>query len=567
MLEQRIGAHFARLMMKLMGEEARTNTNAYQFAPEERPIFAGSPFSPPHPGWRRAAYVGVALVTGISSTFGNALVTVNVGTISGSLGLYVAQASWLPAIYVAMNASANLTLVKARAQFGIPAVTCGLLIGYAATDLLQFAFPGLASALLMRAVNGMAAAGLVTLTVYYLIQAFPLKLRPLAAVIGIGLPQLGTPLARLVPVELLAADSWRGLHLIELAVALGVLALVLAFPLPPTERSRAFQPLDLLTIGLIMPAMLLLCGVLGLGRVVWWTDAPWLGWALAAAVPLFALAALVEMRRAHPLIQFGWLSSIDILRFGAIALLVRLALAEQTYGAVGLLTSGGLTNDQLRTLFTIVAVAMLAGILAAALTLSQRRLPWQVMVATLAIALGAWIDTDATNLTRPPQLYLSQALLGFGTTLFIGPALVYGLLRMFSRGADSLVSFVVLFSVTQNVGGLLGSAVLGTYQVIQARWHALALSEHLLASDPGIIDRLRIGAGAIAGVVADPIQRSAEGASLLARAVTQEANVLAYSDVFRVVSILALMSALYIAYLLLVRALRGRPQVALESRT
>ena len=189
------------------------------------------------------------------------------------------------------------------------------------------------------------------------------------------------------------------------------------------------------------------------------------------------------------------------------------------------------------------------------------------MVATLVIALGAWIDTDATNLTRPPQLYLSQALLGFGTTLFIGPALVYGLLRMFSRGADSLVSFVVLFSVTQNVGGLLGSAVLGTYQVIQARWHALALSEHLLASDPGIIDRLRIGAGAIAGVVADPIQRSAEGASLLARAVTQEANVLAYSDVFRVVSILALMSALYIAYLLLVRALRGRPQVALESPT
>ena len=92
------------------------------------------------------------------------------------------------------------------------------------------------------------------------------------------------------------------------------------------------------------------------------------------------------------------------MRFGAVALFVRLALAEQTYGAVGLLTSGGLTNDQLRTLFALVAVAMLAGILAAALTLSERRIPWQVMIAALVIALGAWIDTDATNLTRPPQL-------------------------------------------------------------------------------------------------------------------------------------------------------------------
>jgi hypothetical protein len=42
-------------------------------------------------------------------------VTVTVSTIGGSLDLYIAQASWLRAIYVAMNASANLTLVKARA--------------------------------------------------------------------------------------------------------------------------------------------------------------------------------------------------------------------------------------------------------------------------------------------------------------------------------------------------------------------------------------------------------------------------------------------------------------------
>ena len=548
-----------------MSVKESSESDSYQFAPDERPAFVGSPFSPQHPSWRRAMFACVALLTGVCATFPNALVTVNVGSISGSLGLYVAQASWLPAIYVAMNASANLTLIKARTQFGIPTVTQVLLVAYVAADFLQFMFPGLVSAVLIRAISGVTAAGLVTLAVYYLMQVFSVKLRPLALVIGIGLTQLGTPFARLVPVELLAVDGWGGLHLIELGVATGLLAITLAFPLPPSDRSSAFRPLDLMTIGLIIPAMLLLCGVLSLGRLEWWTDTPWLGWALAAAVALFALAGLIETHRAHPLIQFGWLSGTDILRFGAVALFVRLALAEQTYGAVGLLTSGGLTNDQLRTLFAIVAAAMLAGILAAALTLSERRIPWQVMIAALVIALGAWIDTDATNLTRPPQLYVSQALLGFGTTLFIGPALVYGLLRVLRRGADVLVSFVVLFSVTQNVGGLLGSAVLGTYQVMQTRAHAHALSEHMRASDPGVVDRIRVGADAVAGVVADSTQRVAEGASLLARAMTQEASVAAYTNVFRFVEIMALMIAIYIGLLLFRGELRRQSASTSES--
>ena len=535
-------------------------TERYQFAPEERPTFPGSPAIPSHPIARRLGYAGVAILVGVTATLGNALVTVNVAGLSGALGVYVTQTSWLPAIYVAMNASANLALVKARAQFGIRAVTHGLLIAYALASLWQFLFPGFASAVLVRAVCGLTAAALTTLTVYNLLQVFPGKLRPLALVVGLALPQLGTPLARLIPVEMLALDHWQNLHLIELGIALAVLAAISALPLPPSERSQAFEPLDFVTIGLMLPAMTLVCGVLGEGRLLWWTDTPWLGWALVAAVPLFTAAFLIEWQRARPLLQLRWIGSLDIVRFAAIALLVRFALAEQTYGSVGLLTSGGLTNDQLRLLFAFVAVAMVLGMLTAALTLSERRLPYQIMAAALVIALGAWLDTDATNVTRPPQLYLSQALIAFGTTLFIGPAFVYGFLRMLSRGADHLVSLVVLFSITQNVGGLVGSAVLGTYQVASAQTHVQALSEHLVAADPQVALRIQSGAVAIAGAITDPTLRSAQGAGLLAQAMTREANVLAYNDVFRLVAFMALLTALYVAYLVVFYAVRRRRQ-------
>jgi hypothetical protein len=355
-------------------------------------------------------------------------------------------------------------------------------------------------------------------------------------------------LARLVPVEVLSANGWYGLHLIEPAVALLVLALINTVRLPPSVCSQAFQKTDFVTIGLIVPAMLLVCCVLGVGRVYWWADAPWLGWMLVTAIPLFAAAFLIESHRTNPLLRLEWVVTGDILRFAAVAILVRLALAEQTYGSVGLLTAGGLNNDQLHTLFLWVALAMLLGIVAACLTLSQERLRLQVMVAALAIAAGAFIDSGATNVTRPPELYLSQALIGFGTTLFIGPALVFGFLRMLAKGGNHFVTFVVLFSTTQNVGGLAGSALLGSYQVIQTRNHAASLQEHLLAGDPQVTQQLQGGAATVAGNLADPVLRAAEGGALLAQRLTSEATILAFNDVFRFVAFLALATAAYILY-------------------
>jgi len=186
------------------------------------------------------------------------------------------------------------------------------------------------------------------------------------------------------------------------------------------------------------------------------------------------------------------------------------------------------------------------------------------MIAALIIAVGAWMDAHSTNLTRPPQLYVSQALLGFGTTLFIGPALLSGLQRMLARGPDYFISIIVLFSVTQNVGGLVGSAALGTYQTIEAKSHAAALSEHLLGADPNVVERIQLGAAAVADVVADPAQRTGQGVSQLAQALAQEANVLAYNDVFLLVAIVALLGALYIGWPEFVSAIR-RPQLAGEG--
>jgi hypothetical protein len=168
----------------------------------------GAPFVPRHSRGRRITYALAGVFVGLCTTFPNGLVSANLTTLPGSIDAYLAEASWLPAIYVAMNASANLTLVKARAQLGMSPVILTLLALYVVADILQLLWPTLATAVLARAINGMMAGGLVTLSVFYLVRSLTPKLRTLAMVTALGLSQLGIPLARIVPVELLAAEHW-----------------------------------------------------------------------------------------------------------------------------------------------------------------------------------------------------------------------------------------------------------------------------------------------------------------------------------------------------------------------
>lgn len=518
----------------------------YEFRPEDRPTFPGGPFSPPHPPLRRLAYAAVGLWIGATATFANATVTVNVSNLSGEYAAYVAELSWLPAIYVAANSCANTMLVKARTQFSMPSVMRALLVVYVAVAAMQFLVTGFAAEAVVRFLSGVVAGGMTTTGIYYLLQAVPPKARAAALVTGLGMTQLGTPLARLLPVDLLSAQGWFGQHCIELATGLTTLTLITLLPLPPTPRSRIFQPLDFVTVAFLLPAVLLICGVINRGRLAWWTDTPWLGRDLAIAIPLLAAAIAIEAGRERPLIRIGWLGTREFLGFIAIALLMRLALAEQTYGAVGLLTLGNLDNDQLRELFGWVAVSMLGGIVACVLTLSERALPKQVIVASLAVAAGAWMDSHANNLTRPAQLYLSQSLIGFGTCMFIGPTMAHGILKVVRLGPDYLVTLVVIFSMTQNIGGLVGSALLGSYQTVATRAHSRELADRMPAGDIQVANRVSGATRALQATLADPGLRAQQGGASLAASITREANVLAFNDVFRFVWRLALGTGLLV---------------------
>jgi len=524
-----------------MDKDAYTPRN---WAPGERPSLPGSPSTPEHTTPKRVAYFVVGLIVALTGGLGNGLVTANILNLQGSLGAYAAEMQWLPAAYVMTIVSMNLLLVKFRQQFGLRLFTEIFLVLYAVVTFAHLYANSLSSAIAVRAAHGMVGGALGVLGLYYTLQAFPARHRLKGVVLGLGFAQLALPLARVFTSELLQIGEWHGLYLFELGLTLVALGCVLALKLPPGDRVQSFEPLDFLTFILFAPGVALLCAVLAQGRTAWWLEARWVGVCLACSIVLIVAALAIEHNRARPLLNTRWLTTGKIAKLFLSVLLFRIVLSEST-GAVGFLQALNLNTDQMQNLFIVVLCGSVAGLLLSAITINPATLNRSLMFALALIAIGALIDAHATSQTRPANMYISQFLLAFGGTYFIGPTMVAGMGAVIAEPRN-LVSFSVMFTMTQNMGGLVGTAIVGTIQTAREKYHSSYLVEHLTMLDPQVATRVQSGAAAYGSVLADPALRSAQGVARLGAAATREANVLAYNDVFLMIAGVAIATLLWL---------------------
>jgi MFS family permease len=516
----------------------------WPYTPNELPAVFGAPANTSHPLSRRIAYGCTALLIGLTGLLGNSLVVVNLPQLQGALGLYADEIAWLPAAYVMAIIPMNLLLVKFRAQFGLRIFIVGSVVAYTLIILAHLFAHSFASGFAVRAASGVVGTAFTTQSIFYMGQALPMKWRLQAVVIGLAIPQFTIPLARcLFSTELLALGEWRSLYLCEFGLTLLSLGAVLLFTLPPAPRHATYEKWDAVTFVLFAAGGAAAAAVIGLGRYLWWHDTPWLGYTLAAAIPLVTAALLVERHRARPMFDFHLLTAGPFLRFIALSLLLQVGIAEQTTGAVGLLTAAGLNNDQLHPLFWWVTLAMLGGVLASALVLKPERFPHMVALGFAIIAAAAALDSQATNLTRPEQLYFTQALMGFATAFTMGPLFLYGLRIALPLGPSAFISFLAVFSITANLGSLGASSLVGTYEIFREKAYSHNLVEHVVPTDPQVIGRLQASDQVYGPLTIDPVLRRAEGNVLLGQDATHEATILAYLDVFHLICLVAGLTA------------------------
>lgn len=547
------------------GQAAAATRSEVPVAPQPAAPAPAPPAFVPKPMPMAAAYVCASVVLALTQGLGMNLVAANVPQIQGSIGATATETTWLVAAYMAPNVSLALALIKIRTQYGLRNFAELSILGFVVACVLNLFISDLQSALAVRFMSGIAAAPMSTLAFLYMLESFSPEKK-----LNVGLPlaltsiALGSPVARLISPALFDIGGFHAVTMFELGMAMVAFALVYALPLAPQPRARVIGKLDVISYLLIATGFGATAIVLVLGRLYWWLEAPWIGVLLALAVACITIAAVIELNRENPLLDIRWLASPPILHFTGVLLMFRLVLSEQTLGASSLFQALGLSNEQTRSVYGVILVASIAGGLTCAALMKHGKEERIHIAALILIAIGAYMDSRATNLTRPEQVFYSQALIAFAGALILPPAMKSGLMSALKKGPNYILSFIIVFLTTQSLGGLLGSAVFTTFVTSREQFHHNMLVEDIALTDPLVAQRVAQLGGAYSRVITDKALLNAEGLQLLSQQATREAYVLAYNDAFLLITAIALVSLVLLLAHIAIVALRNRtaaPQV------
>lgn len=531
----------------------------------ERPTLPGSPAVIAHSSTKRILYFCIGLFVALSASLSNGFITANLPLIQGEYGLTPSQAAWIPAAYVMANVSSNLILFKARQQYGLRLFSeVGLLIFIAVLTLHIFVHT-FEMAILVRLMSGMVAAPLSSLGMYYIMQAFKREDFGRSIYLAMGFQQLGIPLAWIISPYLVDVNNWNVLYTFEIGLALCCLAMVVALKLPRSLRIAVFEKQDFFTFALLAPGFAFLCIVLTQGPILWWFEVKWLAYLLIAGFSLVVMGLVYEHYRTNPLIMTRWLGTASILRFIVGAFAIRFLMSEQTYAAVNFLKTIGMGPDQFVSLYTVIFLGIVSGTVFSAITFSRERILWHLLLAEALVLIACGLDFHLTSDVRPAQFYRSQFLVGFASGIFIGPLLVIGILNAIQKGPNHIVTFIVLFSATQNFGGLVGSSFYATYQQVRAQNYRAEMIQQLPQTNPAIAQRLFIYQQSAHAYTLDQQLEQQQSLRNLNQVVNREAQVRAYNDVISVNGVVAILLLLWGSYLIARNQYQLRKQAKIDQ--
>jgi MFS family permease len=491
---------------------------------------------PMHP-LRSAAYIGASTLLSMTQGLGMNLIATNIPQIQGYLGATSTETTWLVAAYMAPNVSLSIALIKIRNQYGLRNFAQLSIAIFVLVSLMHLVVTDLQSAIIIRFVSGIAAAPLSSLAFLYMLEAFtPARKMTIAICLVLTNISLASPLARLLSPTLLDIGQWRGLYTFEISLAIIAFSIIYLLPLTPIPRAKVIEKMDIVSYLLIAVGFGCTAVALVTGRLYWWFEAPWIGVLLAVAVATVAAAVVIELNREKPLLDIRWIASKEVLHFAATILLFRLVVSEQSTVANNFFQNLGLLNDQISMIYVVSMAAMVVAGLSCAAVMTPERVPVIHAVALILLITGSYMDSQSTNLTRPAQMYASQACIAAATALFLPPAMSVGLSSALKRGPNYILSFIIVFLATQSLGGLFGQAVFGTFITIREKFHSNILAESIVLSDPLVMQRIGQLTAGYSKSITDNALLNAEGIALLSQQTTREANILAYNDAFLLIA-------------------------------
>ncbi|HEX6895494.1 MAG TPA: DHA2 family efflux MFS transporter permease subunit [Bryobacteraceae bacterium] len=470
------------------------------------------------------------------------IANVSLPHIAGDLGATIDESTWVLTSYLISNAIVLPLTGWLHMLFGRKRFYMGCVAIFTISSLMCGLAPSLFMLILFRILQGTGGGGLQPTSQAILVESFEQKQQGMAmAVYGMGVvvaPIIGPTLGGWITDNF----SWRWIFFIN--VPIGLLSMTMTSTLiedPPylirKTLGRGFR-IDFIGLGLLSLGLGFGQLVLDKGQRDDWFGSNFIVWCTVVSVLALIGAVFWEMHETQPIVNLRLFANrnfamatfmmfaLGLVLYGTTVLLPVLVQSLMGYTAewAGLVLSPG----AILTLFTMPLVGRL-------LTKIQPR--WLVVTGLLILSLGMFRLSTLSLQTGFWTFVITWSISRGGLAFLFVPINVTAFSHIEREKTSSATG---LINLTRNMGGSIGISLVTAMQDRLAQTHQNVLSGHLTPLDPSYTSRLQALQHALQAAGASPTLAAQQAQAIIYRELLRQSSMLAYVDVFRVLSYLCL---------------------------
>jgi DHA2 family multidrug resistance protein len=491
--------------------------------------------------------VAVAVAVGaLLEVIDMSIVNVALTQIQASLGATLTEVSWVVSSY----SVANVIILPLSAwlghRFGKKAYFIFSLVGFTIASMMCGMATSFTMLVVARVLQGLAGGGLLAKAQAILFETFPREEQAMAqaffGIIVISGPAIGPTLGG----YLVTNVDWRWIFFINLPV--GIAAVIMALAALPADPPRTRgKGIDWLAILLLAVGLGALQTILEEGNSEDWFESRFII-ALTVAM-VVGLGGLVWrlLTSDDPVVDLRVLRYRSLWAGSILSIVVGIALFGALF-SIPLFAQSilGFTSQQ-------TGMLLLPGALASAVAMPLAGRILKVVEARIALVGGSIFLVIAlfSLSTLSPQtgegdLFWPLIIRSFGTVLMFLP------LSLATLGAipkEDIAKATGFYSLTRQLGGSIGVALLTTLLTRREMFHRSVLIEKVSANNPLAVERLMSLQSMFVAKGSALDDAKAKASALLDHAVDTQALVMSFSDTFVATGILIVVSLPLVALL------------------
>lgn len=482
--------------------------------------------------WTIAIAVALGALLEIIDT---SIVNVAVADMQASLGASLTQMSWVVSSY----AIANVIILPLSAwlghRFGKKRYFIFSLVGFVAASIMCGISTSLWMLTVARVLQGLFGGGLLAKAQAILFETFPRDEQAMAqaffGAIVIAGPVIGPTLGGYIVTNV----GWRWIFFINVPVGAAAVAMCTA-ALPEDGKLANKTPIDWIAIALLATGLGSLQTFLEEGYSDDWFDSPFITTMGLLAVLGIVLFVVRQLRSKHPVVDLRVLRYRSLAAGSVLSVVVGMAL----YGAMFAVPI--FASSVMRYSAQQIGLLMLPGAIGSALMMPVagaliRRFDPRILLAAGASILAfavLWLGR-LTPTTGAGDLFWPLLVRSFGTVLMFLP------LSMSALGPipkEDIAAATGFFSLTRQLGGSIGVALLSTILGSRQAFHRAVLAEKLVTTDPDVQGRLAALTSGFAAKGADATTAKQRALAMMDGSVNLQSAVLSFNDIFWVTAVL-----------------------------